>query len=82
MTIERDYKDLLETIISTARKAAEKSSRSHDPQSRALTFAYCDVLDAAMTQAKVLEIDLNEFGLADFDPYAVVSGKMPGEAHG
>ena len=75
MTIERDYKDLLETIISTARKAAEKSSRSNDPQSRALTFAYCDVLDAAIMQAKVLEIDLNELGLADFDPYAVLSGK-------
>lgn len=75
MPRDKDYKDLLETIITTARKAAEKRQGETDAQSRAMTFAYCDVLDAAMTQAKVLGIDLGEFGLDDFDPYAVVAGK-------
>ena len=75
MPSDRDYKDLLETIITTARKAAEKRQGETDAQSRAMVFAYCDVLDAAMTQAGVLGIDLGEFGLAGFDPYAVVAGK-------
>ena len=75
MPSDKDYKDLLETIITTARKAAEKGQGETDAKSRAMTFAYCDVLDAAMTQAKVLGIDLGEFGLDGFDPYAVVAGK-------
>jgi hypothetical protein len=75
MPSDKDYKDLLETIITTARKAAEKRQGETDTQSRAMVFAYCDVLDAAMTQAGVLGIDLAEFGLAGFDPYVVTSGK-------
>lgn len=73
MTSEKDYKDLLETVITTARKAAEKSIKGADAQSKAMTFAYCDVLDSAMTQARILGIDLSDFGLAGFDPYAMVS---------
>lgn len=76
MTTEQDYKDLLETVLTTARKAAEQHGQSIDAQSRAMTFAYCDVLDAAMTQARVLGVDLNDLGLAGFDPYAVIAGKQ------
>lgn len=75
MPSDKDYKDLLETIITTARKAAEKRQGETDAQSKAMVFAYCDVLDAAMTQASILGVDLSELGLADFDPYAVAAGK-------
>jgi hypothetical protein len=76
MSSERDYKDLLETVLTTARKAAEQHGQNLDAQSRAMAFAYCDVLDAAMTQARVLGVDLSDLGLADFDPYAVIGGKQ------
>lgn len=67
-----DYKVLLETMITTARKAAENAARDSD---KALVFAYCDVLDAVKQQAEVMGVKLSEIGLEGFDPYALVIGK-------
>ena len=69
MASQIDYQVLLETIITTAKKAADKNSGKSDLESKAMLFAYCDVLDAVMAQADILEAPLAEIGLEGFDPY-------------
>ena len=75
MASQIDYQVLLETIIMTAKNAATTAGGKADPESRALLFAYCDVLDAVKTQATILEVPLSEIGLDSFDPYQLMIGK-------
>ena len=75
MTQPNDYQVLLETLIITAKQAARQASMKDDPQSRALAFAYADVLDAVITQANIQSVPLAELGLEGFDPYALVLKK-------
>ena len=75
MASQIDYQVLLETIITTAKKAADKNRGKIDVESKAKLFAYCDVLDAVMTQADILEVPLADIGLDGFDPYDLGEGK-------
>ena len=75
MASQIDYQVLLETIVTTAKKAADKNRGKSDLESKALLFAYCDVLDALITQADILEIPLVDIGLEGFDPYDLSEGK-------
>jgi len=75
MSEQIDYRVLLETAVITAKKAAQAAARDSDPNSKAMVFAYCDVLDAVKQQAEVMSIPLDEIGLEGFDPYALATGK-------
>ena len=75
MASQIDYEVLLETVIMTAKNAAIRNRDKSDQESKAMLFAYCDVLDAVMTQAGILEVPLAEIGLEGFDPYDLTAGK-------
>jgi len=59
-----DYQVLLETIVMTAKDAAESAKERRD---EAMLFAYYDILDAVKTQADIMEVPLEKIGLKDVD---------------
>lgn len=64
MSSQIDYQVLLETIVMTAKDAAESAKERRD---EAMLFAYYDILDAVKTQADIMEVPLEKIGLKDFD---------------
>jgi len=59
-----DYQVLLETIVTTAKNAAQSAKERSD---EAMLFAYYDILDVVKTQADIMEIPLDKIGLQDVD---------------
>lgn len=64
MSSQIDYQVLLETIVMTAKDAAESAKERRD---EAMLFAYYDILDAVKTQADIMEVPLEKIGLKDVD---------------
>lgn len=62
MSSQIDYQVLLETIILTAKNAAQSAKERGDG---AMLFAYYDILDAVKTQADIMEIPLDKIGMQD-----------------
>ncbi len=64
MSSQIDYQLLLETIVMTAKNAAQSARERRD---EAMLFAYYDILDAVKTQADIMEVPLDKIGLQDFN---------------
>ena len=64
MSSQIDYQVLLETIVMTAKDAAESAKERRD---EAMLFAYYDILDAVKTQADIMQVPLEKIGLKDVD---------------
>lgn len=71
-----DYQILLQEVVKTAREASARFSKRPDPESRAILFAYYDILDVIKTQAEIMEIPLSEIGLKGFDVDALLSTQI------
>jgi len=63
---------VLEEVLLAARRAAEKTQDESGPFASGLQAAYYDVLNVAVEQAGLFDLDLNEFGLKDFDPESLL----------
>lgn len=64
MSSQIDYQVLLETIVMTAKDAAESAKERRD---EAMLFAYYDILDAVKTQADIMQVPLEKIGLKNVD---------------
>lgn len=64
MSAQIDYQILLQEIVKTAKDAALAAKNRKDDK---LLFAYYDILDVIKTQAEVMEVPLEELGLANVD---------------
>lgn len=67
MASQIDYQILLQEVVRTAKAATQDVIGKTDAESRALLFAYHDILDAVKTQAEMMEVPLSEIGLEGFD---------------
>jgi len=62
-----DYQILLQEVVRTAREAAGRAAGKADGESRAILFAYYDILDVLKTQAQTMEVPLSDIGLEGVD---------------
>ena len=73
MSSQIDYQLLLETIVMTAKNAAQSARERRD---EAMLFAYYDILDAVKTQADIMEVPLDKIGLQDVNLDALVKATV------
>jgi hypothetical protein len=75
MAQQIDYQILLQEVVRTAKAAAEEGIGKTDAESRALVFAYYDILDVVKTQAEIMEVPLSEIGLEGYDLDALLKAQ-------
>lgn len=63
---------VLEEVLLAARRAAERAQQEPTLFNNGLKAAYYDVLTVALEQAAALELDPKDFGMADYDPDALL----------
>ncbi|MFO1428792.1 MAG: hypothetical protein U1F76_01420 [Candidatus Competibacteraceae bacterium] len=59
---------ILEEVLLVARQHGVEAAKGSKEFDQGLAMAYYDVLTVAIEQAQLLGVDLDEIGLAGFDP--------------
>ncbi len=59
---------ILEEVLLAARQHGVEAAKGSKEFEQGLAMAYYDVLTVAIEQAQLLGVDLDEIGLAGFDP--------------
>jgi hypothetical protein len=59
---------ILEQVLQAAVEAAREAAKESGEFAEGKRFAYYDLLSIAKDQAEIVDIDVSEIGMLDFDP--------------